>query len=38
MINFANVLNKIHPIRYEMDVLTNGQIGGKCRFVLFLIT
>ncbi|KAF0760964.1 EGF domain-specific O-linked N-acetylglucosamine transferase [Aphis craccivora] len=32
MINFENILNKNHPIRYQMDVLTNGQIGGKCKF------
>ncbi|KAJ8686289.1 hypothetical protein QAD02_022083 [Eretmocerus hayati] len=31
MINFTNLVNKKEPIRYKMDVLEEGQIGGHCR-------
>lgn len=31
MINFTNPMNKNRPVRYQMDVLNDGQIGGKCK-------
>lgn len=31
MINFTNLLNTNLPVRYHMDVLKNGQVGGKCK-------
>ncbi|XP_058802591.1 EGF domain-specific O-linked N-acetylglucosamine transferase [Phymastichus coffea] len=30
MINFTDLLNRKDPIRYKMDVLKEGQIGGFC--------
>lgn len=34
MVNFTNVLSDNRPIRYNMDVLSHGQIGGKCKLVI----
>lgn len=31
MINFTELTNRSEPIRYKMDVLNEGQIGGFCR-------
>ncbi|XP_050439181.1 EGF domain-specific O-linked N-acetylglucosamine transferase isoform X2 [Adelges cooleyi] len=31
-IDFKNLLNQDRPFRYQMDVLSDGQIGGKCKF------
>ncbi|XP_075214327.1 EGF-domain O-GlcNAc transferase isoform X2 [Lycorma delicatula] len=30
MINFKDLINRTEPIRYKMDVLKEGQIGGYC--------
>lgn len=32
MINFTNILHKNDPIRYQMDVLSDGDISGKCKY------
>ncbi|KAJ8933646.1 hypothetical protein NQ318_019291 [Aromia moschata] len=32
MINFTKLLNREEPIRYKMDVLSEGDIGGYCDF------
>ncbi|XP_050527187.1 EGF domain-specific O-linked N-acetylglucosamine transferase [Daktulosphaira vitifoliae] len=32
MIDFKNMLNYDRPVRYKMDILSHGQIGGKCKF------
>ncbi|VVC29792.1 Hypothetical protein CINCED_3A019085 [Cinara cedri] len=32
MINFTDIKNSNRSIRYHMDVLNFGQIGGKCKF------
>lgn len=32
MINFTQLLLKREPLRYKMDVLSEGQIGGFCKF------
>nr|XP_018910304.1 PREDICTED: EGF domain-specific O-linked N-acetylglucosamine transferase isoform X1 [Bemisia tabaci] len=31
MMNFTHLANRDEPIRYKMDVLHEGQIGGHCR-------
>jgi hypothetical protein len=33
MINFTDLINRKEPIRYKMDVLQQGQIGGYCKYV-----
>lgn len=30
MLNFTDLLNRKEPMRYKMDVLKEGQIGGYC--------
>ncbi|XP_023290002.1 EGF domain-specific O-linked N-acetylglucosamine transferase isoform X2 [Orussus abietinus] len=30
MLNFTDLINRKEPIRYKMDVLSEGQIGGYC--------
>lgn len=32
MINFTDLLTRNEPLRYKMDVLKEGQIGGYCDF------
>ncbi|XP_045470224.1 EGF domain-specific O-linked N-acetylglucosamine transferase isoform X1 [Harmonia axyridis] len=32
MINFTSLLERDEPIRYKMDVLSDGDIGGYCEF------
>ncbi|KAK9888726.1 hypothetical protein WA026_000952 [Henosepilachna vigintioctopunctata] len=32
MINFTSLLNREEPLRYKMDVLKEGEIGGYCNF------
>lgn len=32
MINFTSLVNREEPIRYKMDVLGEGDIGGYCEF------
>ncbi|ETN60228.1 glycosyltransferase [Anopheles darlingi] len=31
MINFTDLAQRTEPLRYKMDVLSQGQIGGHCR-------
>lgn len=31
MVNFTDLINRQEPLRYKMDVLSQGQIGGYCR-------
>lgn len=31
MINFTDLAMRKEPIRYSMDVLKEGQIGGYCK-------
>ncbi|XP_053693020.1 EGF domain-specific O-linked N-acetylglucosamine transferase [Sabethes cyaneus] len=31
MVNFTDLANRHEPLRYKMDVLSQGQIGGHCR-------
>lgn len=33
MINFKDLINRTEPIRYKMNVLKEGQIGGYCTYV-----
>jgi len=32
MIDFTELLNRTTPVMYDVDVLKEGQIGGKCKF------
>ncbi|XP_022184305.2 EGF domain-specific O-linked N-acetylglucosamine transferase isoform X2 [Nilaparvata lugens] len=32
MINFTDLMDRKEPLRYKMDVLKDGQIGGYCTF------
>lgn len=31
MVNFTDLIHRREPIRYAMDVLKQGQIGGHCK-------
>ncbi|XP_058826339.1 EGF domain-specific O-linked N-acetylglucosamine transferase [Topomyia yanbarensis] len=32
MVNFTDLASRREPLRYKMDVLSQGQIGGHCKF------
>jgi protein O-GlcNAc transferase len=31
MIDFSRLVNRTSPVMYDMDVLSNGEIGGYCK-------
>lgn len=31
MVDFRRLINRTQPVMYDMDVLTTGEIGGKCK-------